>query len=197
MSEGGLTMGKKFMVMAYILMFITLPLMVMSCAKKGIQTNQATSEDGTLDAEVIEDDNVIGDINAEGTLTEEEMASQEQEKKALAVKEEFVDENIYFEFDSATLTIEAQEILRKKAHWLEKNPDVVIVIEGHCDNRGTEAYNLALGERRAESAKAFLTDLGIDVTKIMTISYGEERPINPDDTEEAWANNRRASFVIQ
>lgn len=197
MSEGGLTMGKKFMVMAYILMLITLPLMVMSCAKKGIQTNQATSEDGTLDAEVIEDDNVIGDINAEGTLTEEEMASQEQEKKALAVKEEFVDENIYFEFDSATLTIEAQEILRKKAHWLEKNPDVVIVIEGHCDNRGTEAYNLALGERRAESAKAFLTDLGIDVTKIMTISYGEERPINPDDTEEAWANNRRASFVIQ
>jgi len=190
-------MGKNFAGMVFILMFIILPLIVVSCAKTGMQADQSTIEDGTLDAEVIEGDETIGDISEEGTLTEEQMAAQEQEKKRLTIKEEFISECIYFDFDSATLTSESQEILRKKAHWLEQNPDVVIVIEGHCDNRGTEAYNLALGERRAESAKAFLMDLGIDVTKIMTISYGEERPINPDDTEEAWANNRRASFTIQ
>lgn len=190
-------MGKNFAGMVFSLMFIILPLMVVSCAKTGMQADQSVSEDGTLDAEVIEGDDAIGDVGEEGTLAEEKMALQEQEKKMLTIKEEFISESIYFEFDSATLTGESQEILRKKAHWLEKNPDVVIVIEGHCDNRGTEAYNLALGERRAESAKAFLTDLGIDVTKVMTISYGEERPINPDDTEKAWADNRRASFVIQ
>jgi peptidoglycan-associated lipoprotein len=190
-------MGKNFAGMIFILMFIILPLMVVSCAKEGMQANQTTREDGSLDAEVVEGDEAIDGISEEGTLAEEQMTLEEQKKRELKINEEFFSDSIYFEFDSATLTNESQEILRKKALWLEQNPDVVIVIEGHCDNRGTEAYNLALGERRAESAKAFLMDLGIDVTKIMTISYGEERPINPDDTEEAWADNRRASFVIQ
>jgi peptidoglycan-associated lipoprotein len=194
---GGLTMVKNYGVMIFIVISIILTLMTASCAKKDIQADQSADEDGTLEAEVIEGDESIGKIDEETQPSEEELEAQRIEAEKQAIKNEFVNEDIYFGFDSATLTGESQEILRKKVQWLEQNPDVVIIIEGHCDNRGTEAYNLALGERRAESAKAFLADIGIDVTKIMTISYGEERPANPEETEEAWALNRRASFVIQ
>jgi peptidoglycan-associated lipoprotein len=194
---GGLTMVKNYGVMIFIVISIILTLMTASCAKKDIQADQSANEDGTLEAEVIEGDESIGKIDEETQPSEEELEAQRIEAEKQAIKNEFVNEDIYFGFDSATLTGESQEILRKKVQWLEQNPDVVIIIEGHCDNRGTEAYNLALGERRAESAKAFLADIGIDVTKIMTISYGEERPVNPEETEEAWALNRRASFVIQ
>ena len=190
-------MVKNFWVVILIVMSIILTFMTASCAKKDLQADQSVSEDGSLEAEVVEGDDGIGKVDEAEKPTEEQLEAQRRENEKQAIKNEFVNEDIYFEFDSATLTSESQEILRKKAQWLEQNPGVVIVIEGHCDNRGTEAYNLALGERRAESAKAFLADIGIDVTKIMTISYGEERPVNPDETEEAWALNRRASFVIQ
>ena len=72
-----------------------------------------------------------------------------------------------------------------------------MIVEGHADNRGTNEYNLALGEGRAQSAKTFLLDLGIDGSRLQTISYGEERPLDPRETEDAWAKNRRAHFVIQ
>ena len=108
----------------------------------------------------------------------------------------FENEDIYFEFDSVQLTPEAQEILTKKGSWLRDNPTATVTIEGHCDNRGTNEYNLALGEGRAQSAKTFLMDLGIEDSKLNTISYGEERPLDPRQTEGAWAKNRRAHFVI-
>ncbi len=192
-------MVKKLGVMALIVMTIMIGILVVSCAKKDIQADQdmIEGEDGSLDAEIIEGDEQIQGADEEQTLSEEQLEAQKREEEAIAVKEEFVNENIYFGFDSATLTEEAQAVLRKKAQWLEDNPEVVIVIEGHCDNRGTEAYNLALGERRAESAKSFLADLGIDATRVMTISYGEERPLDPSETESAWNKNRRASFIIQ
>jgi len=115
----------------------------------------------------------------------------EEEKKEEVVKEEVVvapapripdavmQEDIYFEFDKSTLTPAAQDSLLRKAEWLRENPDASVTIEGHCDNRGTNEYNLALGDRRAESAKAFLVDLGIDGSRLTTISYGEERPVDP------------------
>ena len=105
-------------------------------------------------------------------------------------------EDIYFDFDRSFLSPMAQQSLKAKAQWLMANPDVSVTIEGHCDNRGTFEYNLALGDRRAESAKAFLVDLGIDAKRLATISYGEERPVDPRNTEEAWAKNRRAHFVL-
>ena len=105
-------------------------------------------------------------------------------------------EDIFFEFDKATLTPSSQDNLMKKAEWLRANPDATVTIEGHCDERGTNEYNLALGERRAESAKNFLVDLGIAPSRLTTISYGEERPIDPQHSEEAWAKNRRDHFVI-
>jgi peptidoglycan-associated lipoprotein len=105
-------------------------------------------------------------------------------------------EDIYFEFDKSTLTPTAQDNLLRKAEWLRQNSDATITIEGNCDERGTEEYNLALGDRRAESAKAFLVDLGINSARISTISYGEERPVDPRHNEEAWAKNRRDHFVV-
>jgi peptidoglycan-associated lipoprotein len=106
-------------------------------------------------------------------------------------------EDIYFEFDKSTLTREAQETLTKKARSLRSNTDVKVIIEGHCDERGTNEYNLALGDRRAETTKAFLVDLGISPSRLITISYGEERPLIGANNENAWAKNRRAHFAVE
>ncbi len=109
-------------------------------------------------------------------------------------RERFINADIFFEFDSSTLSAEAESILKAKAEYMRRNAALTIVIEGHCDNRGTTEYNLALGERRAESVKGFLVDLGISETRIRTISYGEERPLAAGTDESAWSRNRRAHF---
>ena len=120
----------------------------------------------------------------------EEAAAHEAAKKA------FVNEKIHFAFESSVLSDRARRILKRKADYLRTNPDLLITIEGHCDDRGTHAYNNALGERRADSVKIFLIDLGINTTQLSTVSYGEERPIAMRHNETSWAKNRRAEFVI-
>lgn len=105
-------------------------------------------------------------------------------------------QDIHFEFDKSSLTMEAQTILRENAQWLTDNPTVKVEIEGHCDERGTIEYNLALGDRRAKSARDFLINLGISASRMSTISYGEELPLDPGQNETAWAKNRRAHFTI-
>jgi peptidoglycan-associated lipoprotein len=105
-------------------------------------------------------------------------------------------EDIYFDFDKSTLKPAAQDNLMKKAAWLRANPNATVTIEGHCDERGTNEYNLALGDRRADSAKAFLVDLGIAASRLTTVSYGEERPVCNQQNEECWSKNRRAHFVL-
>ncbi len=109
----------------------------------------------------------------------------------------FVSEDIYFEFDSSSLVAEARDTLKRKADWMRANPNVSVAIEGYTDDRGTVEYNLALGERRAESAKSFLADLGIPASRMTTISYGKERPADPGHNETAWAKNRRVHFEIK
>jgi peptidoglycan-associated lipoprotein len=109
-------------------------------------------------------------------------------------RQRFINADIFFEFDSSTISTEAEAILRAKAEWMQRKPSLAIVIEGHCDNRGTTEYNLALGERRAEGVKRFLIDLGVSETRIRTISYGEERPLDRGEGEAAWSKNRRAHF---
>jgi peptidoglycan-associated lipoprotein len=109
----------------------------------------------------------------------------------------FENEDIFFGYDSSALTPQAQDVLRKKAAFMKANGNVKVTIEGHCDDRGTNEYNLALGEARARSAKAFLVDLGIPAARLATISYGEERPAAKGQTEDSWAKNRRAHFVIE
>lgn len=115
----------------------------------------------------------------------------------IAARNAFENERIFFAFDDSTLTAEAQRILRRKADFLRRNPGVRVRVEGHCDERGTGEYNLSLGDRRAESVKAFLVDLGVGPERVATISYGEERPLDPGSNEAAWALNRRAEFTLR
>jgi peptidoglycan-associated lipoprotein len=134
---------------------------------------------------------------AEENLAEERLSQEMALEQVQTDESRFENEDIYFDFDSIQLTPEVQELLTKKGQWLRDNPAATVIIEGHCDNRGTNEYNLALGEGRAQSARTYLMDLGIDISRLDTISYGEERPIDPLQTERAWEQNRRAHFVIQ
>lgn len=102
----------------------------------------------------------------------------------------------FYEYDSSTLTDQAREALQTSATWLKANSSYGLIIEGHCDERGTEQYNLALGERRAYAAKEYLVSLGIDAARIKTQSFGEERPFDTGTTEAAYAKNRRAHLVL-
>ena len=102
----------------------------------------------------------------------------------------------FFEFDASTLDSAAQEALQQSATWLRSHPEFRIRIEGHCDERGTEQYNLALGDRRASTAASYLATLGVDRSRIETVSYGEERPFEEGSDETAWAQNRRAHLVL-
>jgi len=105
-------------------------------------------------------------------------------------------EDIRFGYDSAELTPQARNSLDANTQWLRRNPTVTILVEGHCDERGTVEYNLALGERRAMAAYNFMVSSGIPGERIKTISYGKEFPVNPGHNETAWTENRRAHFVI-
>jgi len=135
----------------------------------------------------------------------EEALKREFEKSLVASKTPGIEgevfessmlKDIHFDFDRYDIRPQDAEILKEIANLLKKFPSIKIQIEGHCDERGTNEYNLALGERRANSAKEYLTSLGISPERISTISYGEERPLDPSHNEEAWAKNRRAHFVI-
>lgn len=102
---------------------------------------------------------------------------------------------VFFEYDQARLTNDARKKLADNAEWIKTHPNFTIQVEGHTDARGSIEYNLALGERRAKSVKAYLQSLGIDGKRVTIISYGKEKPIDPGDGESAWAKNRRANFV--
>ena len=108
-----------------------------------------------------------------------------------------VGDRVFFAFDKYNLTPEARRTLERQAAWLQRFPSVTATIEGHCDERGTREYNLALGERRANAAKAYLVALGVDANRLSTISYGKERPEALGSNEAAWAQNRRAVTVVQ
>jgi len=106
-------------------------------------------------------------------------------------------ENIHFDFDKSFIRNDAKPILEKVAAYMKKNPDAKLQIEGHCDERGTSEYNMALGQRRADSARKYLANLGVAGSRLSTISYGEEKPADPGHNEAAWAKNRRAVFAIR
>ena len=105
-------------------------------------------------------------------------------------------QNVYFDFDKSALTPAAIAKLDKTAAWMQKTAEAKVEIQGHCDERGTNEYNMALGERRANSAEKYLVNLGVSSDRISTVSYGEERPADPGHDEAAWAKNRRCEFKI-
>ncbi len=136
-----------------------------------------------LDTEVID----------ESALADEGFAA----KTVDDLNREGVLEDVYFEFDKSRLTTETRETLKKHAQWLIDHPTVKVIIEGHCDERGTEQYNMALGDRRAFSVKNYLISLGVPSNQMETFSWGEQIPKVPGHDEWAWSQNRRAHFVIR
>jgi peptidoglycan-associated lipoprotein len=103
---------------------------------------------------------------------------------------------VYFDYDSAALTGEAQKILSENALWLRERANIEVQIEGHCDERGTVEYNFNLGQRRADAVRDFLISQGISPNILHTISFGEERPVDPAHNEDAWRKNRRVQFLV-
>ena len=106
-----------------------------------------------------------------------------------------ISDTVHFDYDKYAIDGESQGILRSQAQWLVRYPAKSITIEGHCDERGTREYNLALGERRANAAKNYLVGLGVDASRVTTVSYGKERPVALGSDETAWAKNRRAVTI--
>lgn len=174
---------KVWMVLALVVLVPGLMLMT-SCAQQSA-VEQDTTQKTAAPEEATEPGPAV-DLEGEAAKRAAEQAMNQ-----------FLNEHVYFAFDSAALSSMAQATLKRKAAWLKENSGAMVTIEGHCDERGTNEYNLALGERRAESARAYLVDLGVSASRLSTISYGEERPLDPRHNEEAWAKNRRAQFKLR
>jgi peptidoglycan-associated lipoprotein len=190
-----------------LILILALILILPSCTKKKISSQPAVTSAAELEAQkkaaeearqrelakqrAIQEENL-----KEQGLKESGLSAEMAEERKLTERAVFENEDIHFEFDSIILSQQAQDILRKKAQYLKENPNLMVTIEGHCDSRGTNEYNMALGDRRAYSAKTFLVDLGINESRLRTVSYGEERPLDPAENEEAYAKNRRDHFVI-
>jgi len=105
--------------------------------------------------------------------------------------------DVYFAYDQTSLSDEGRATLEKHALWLQNHRDVKVQVEGHCDERGTAEYNLALGDARAQAARDYLLSLGVSPDRLATVSYGKERPVDAGHSESAWAKNRRAHFKVQ
>ncbi len=180
-------------------------LVTTSCAKKQVRMEESiqpaaaeTEEETATQAEpqAATERYEPGEAERDTYAREREFEQEERERLFEASMREFESEKIYFEYDKAELKTEARATLREKATWLEQHPQYSVRIEGHCDERGTNEYNLALGERRANAAKDFLVALGIPADRLMIISYGEEKPAAYGSTEDAWAQNRRDEFRL-
>jgi peptidoglycan-associated lipoprotein len=189
-------MRKKMITGLNVLAVVCLTLFVMAaCAKKQVQVSPSTPYDVSVTEEVgvTESDSELTDAEE---IRQKRLAELQTQSTDAVSSDDIFSEKIYFGFDRSDLNSEARDILKKIAAALRSNPSYSVDIAGHCDERGTIEYNLALGERRARSAKKFLSALGLSGDRISTVSYGEERPIDPRSTEEAWAENRRAEFTL-
>jgi peptidoglycan-associated lipoprotein len=174
--------------------------LVLCCvACKSTPKAQAPPPSPTPEPAVVEDDTSIVEEDVSEPVTEtlvsEEVSTELPEDLALLNARGYL-EDVFFETDRFDLSPEARGILAKNSNWMLTYPSVEILVEGHCDERNTREYNLALGERRANAVRDYLMSLGVDPYRVRTISYGEERPFAMGHTEEAWRLNRRSHFVI-
>jgi peptidoglycan-associated lipoprotein len=193
MKKNSIMVGLLVVACSFSLMFVS-----------GCATDQAvTTETGTIKSDASMDQILAAEtakskaeIAAMRKAAADKAAAEKAKELERLLAEAAAVKNIHFAFDRYDLNAEARNILGGLADWLSKQGSWVVTIEGHCDERGTAEYNMALGERRAEAAAAYLASLGISKDRITTISYGEERPLDPRSNEDAWAKNRRGHFVV-
>lgn len=183
-----------------VCLFLMIGLVSSGCAQKkvaqpvkpeeGMQQQQATLPSG-------EPADKKGMLRPEERISEQELAKIETREEVPAYDEERgLFKDIYFDYDKYEVRQDAKEVLQDISSWLMKNTSAKLLVEGHCDERGTNEYNLALGDRRAKAVRDYLVALGISSGRIEMISYGEEKPICLEQTEECWSENRRAHFVV-
>ncbi len=175
-----------------LIMILSLVLFAAGCAKKKVEqvgevTPPQQKELGTK---------APGDMGMEMPKSEGGVQSTPKTGALAGDAASFEDKDIHFDYDTFNVMPEDRKILAEKAGYLNAHQSVKVRIEGNCDERGTSEYNLALGERRAKAALDYLVFLGISRDRLTTISYGEEKPLDPAQTEQAWAKNRRAHFDI-
>ncbi len=196
---------KGFLSVCFVVLIV---IFMSSCAQKGITTGEGAS--GGIATEQVHgghaggryaDGTGEGVSIKEGAVEEDELAgSGKRGAEALKISEGRTNAPllpIYFDFDKYNIRKDMVSRLEHNARYLLENPSVTIQIQGNCDERGTNEYNIALGEKRANSAKQFLVNMGVEASRIDTVSFGEERPLYEGHGEEVWAKNRRDDFVIK
>ena len=184
------------------LMLAMLLVLGVSCAKKTVtMESQAMEEEKATEQAQAQSAAEAEAARKAAEMAQKSEAEQQREQAAMmaeeARKRAFEEEDIHFDFDKYVLTPKAMMILDEKAAYLREHPEVRVLIEGHCDERGTNEYNLALGDRRANSAKSYLVKSGVAESRLTTISYGEEQPLCTEHTESCWWRNRRDHFQIR
>jgi peptidoglycan-associated lipoprotein len=184
-------MREEATVKRYLSLFAILALvlslgMVVGCGKE-----QVAAPGGQISAEE------QARLEAERQRRMREAQLQEQQARATQLRELSVNQDIHFDYDRYDLSAEAKQILNEKSQYMNGHPELMVIVEGHCDERGSAAYNMALGEKRARAAAGYLEAMGIGPSRLETVSYGEERPLVMGTSEEAYAANRRAHFVIK
>ncbi|SNB47197.1 peptidoglycan-associated lipoprotein Pal [Geobacter sp. DSM 9736] len=189
--------------MAGMLIVLWSCMLVTGCAKKGMVGGEETIAPPTTapaDQTSKAQQPVKEQPVKEQPISETPVASADLGSKQAApdqqAQAEFALERVFFDFDSYILSQTARDILTKNAQWLQNNTNAKIQIEGHCDERGSDEYNLALGEKRAQSAQKYMVTLGVSADRLSIISYGKEKPLDPGHDEAAWAKNRRAEFIV-
>ena len=160
---------------------------LMSCSKKDVEMDDEFGSAEAVDS---------GGFTEETTTTTTETGIDEMSAAGDIGAPAADLSRVFYDFDSFRLSPDTREALKGNASWLQDNPSSTIQIEGHCDERGTAEYNLALGERRANAAMDYLINLGVDSSRLSIISYGEERPLDPATNESSWAQNRRSEFIV-
>lgn len=192
-------MGKRGVWKLGAAMLAVMMVFALGCAKK--QAVKSTETAGAPAAAPSEQKAPGGGIVSEPVKPETPAAGQQMAaaEAGAAVTREMPSSfsDIHFDFDKSFIREDAKPVLSQVADYLKKNKGAKMQIEGHCDERGTAEYNMALGDRRAESARAYLASLGIPSSALSTVSFGEEKPVDPGHNEAAWAKNRRAHFVLK
>lgn len=174
--------------------------MFFACAQKNVTsepTATQSSEEEALAAARAAELARQQEMERQRALEIQQLQQEAARREQMAARNIFLYEDIYFAFNRAELLSEAQDVINRKALWFFDHPDVSVIIEGHCDERGSNEFNMLLGEKRAGNVKTYLIGLGINSERMLAVSFGKELPVDPGHNEEAWSKNRRVHFRIK